>query len=178
LHFVWFLKIEGGSSLKIIKTLVTCFALIVTCFALITGAFILGMKWQEYQYSDICLDMGGGKNPGESPICILEKTITKPEEIFKPDEYSRKLIGPWLIEGEDWGFTLYNDGTASSINAATLIYQQWRIKNGQLCLTARSIGNHTQSVSEECLNYKITGKDGKAKLSIGEGNYKTTYNRP
>jgi hypothetical protein len=135
------------------------------------------MKWEKFQATDICLDMGGGKNPGESPICIVEKIVTKPEEKLKLDEKTKKLIGPWLIEGEDWGFTLYNDGTASSINSTTLIYQKWSIKNEKLCLTARSIGNHNQSVSEECLNYRVTGKDGKAKLNIGNGNIKTTYNR-
>ncbi len=135
------------------------------------------MKWQEFQYTDICLDMGGGKNPSESPICIVDKIITNPKEKFKLDERSKKLIGSWLIEGEDWGFTFYNDGTASSINSATLIYQQWRINNGKICLTVRSVGNHTQSVSEECLNYRITGKDGKSKLSIGEGEFKITYKR-
>jgi len=38
-------------------------------------AFFTGMKWNEFQYNDICLDMGGGKNPGNHPICIVERNI-------------------------------------------------------------------------------------------------------
>lgn len=140
---------------------------LVACFALIAGVFIIGMKWQASLYTDICLDMGGGQTPEGSHICIVEKVITKAEEKFKLDAKSKKLIGQWLIEGANWGFSLYSDGTASSINAATFIYQQWRIKNDQLCLTARSIGNRTQSVAEECRNYSITGKGGNAKLRVG-----------
>lgn len=89
-------------------------------------------------------------------------------------EPSQKFLGPWLIQGKDWGFTLHDDGTASSINAATLVYQKWHLEKEVLCLASRSIGNHTQSVSEECLSYRIEGEDGDAKLTIG----KTTYNRP
>jgi hypothetical protein len=38
-------------------------------------AFFTGMKWNEFQYNDICLDMGGGKNPGNHPICTVDNTI-------------------------------------------------------------------------------------------------------
>ncbi len=36
-------------------------------------AFLAGMWWQRQRYLDICLDMGGGLNPGGYPICVLEK---------------------------------------------------------------------------------------------------------
>lgn len=139
---------------------------LIIYFVLIASSFIIGIKWQEFQYD--------AKNSMESHDYIA---ITKPKETFKLDKNSKKLIGRWLIKGENWGFTLYNDGTASSINSATLIYQQWHLKNSKLCLTTRSIGNHTQSVSKECLNYKIAGKDNKAILSIGKGKSKITYIR-
>jgi hypothetical protein len=41
-------------------------------FCLIVGSFFLGMKWNQFQYEDTCLDMGGGKNPGNHPICVIE----------------------------------------------------------------------------------------------------------
>ncbi|XLQ19691.1 MAG: hypothetical protein ACKUBY_03805 [Candidatus Moraniibacteriota bacterium] len=41
-------------------------------FVCIGLSFVLGMQWQKFQYNDICLDMGGGKNPGGHPICIVE----------------------------------------------------------------------------------------------------------
>jgi hypothetical protein len=150
---------------------------LVISLILAIASFVLGMEWQAFQYNDICLDMGGGENPSGNPICVVTKTIIQAEEKFMLNEQSEKLLGPWLIQGEDWGFALYDDGTASSINAATLVYQKWYIQKGKLCLTSRSIGNHTQSVSEECLSYSIKGEDGDAKLSIGKGDYKTIYNR-
>ncbi len=38
-------------------------------------SFVVGMWWQKQIYLDICLDMGGGLNPGGYPICVLEKHI-------------------------------------------------------------------------------------------------------
>ncbi len=35
--------------------------------------FYLGMKWQRFRYLDACLDMGGGTNPGNHEICVIEK---------------------------------------------------------------------------------------------------------
>ncbi len=49
--------------------------ILIVCFILIVCSFILGMKWQEFKYNDICLDMGGGKNPDGKPICIVEKIV-------------------------------------------------------------------------------------------------------
>lgn len=52
------------------------------------------------------------------------------------------LLGSWVEpipgnEKEFQGFTLNSDGTAKSINMATLQYQKWRFKDGQLILTAK-----------------------------------------
>lgn len=35
--------------------------------------FKAGMAWEKFQYEDICLDLGGGMNPGNFPICVVEK---------------------------------------------------------------------------------------------------------
>lgn len=48
-----------------VKTLLLITALI--------GAFYAGMKVQAFIYEDTCLDLGGGKNPGNYPICVIEK---------------------------------------------------------------------------------------------------------
>jgi len=40
---------------------------------LLFAAFYAGMKVQAFIYEDICLDLGGGKNPGNYPICVVEK---------------------------------------------------------------------------------------------------------
>ncbi len=41
--------------------------------AALIGAFYAGMRTQAYLYEDLCLDLGGGKNPGNDPICVIEK---------------------------------------------------------------------------------------------------------
>ena len=40
---------------------------------LLIGAFYAGMRTQAYLYEDFCLDLGGGKHPGNYPICVIEK---------------------------------------------------------------------------------------------------------
>ena len=40
---------------------------------LILGSVWLGMIWNEFQYNDTCLDMGGGMNPENDPICVVTK---------------------------------------------------------------------------------------------------------
>lgn len=35
-------------------------------------AFWAGMTFQSARYDDICLDLGGGRNPGNHPICVLD----------------------------------------------------------------------------------------------------------
>ncbi len=37
------------------------------------AAFFAGMWWQSQRYEDLCLDLGGGQNPGGYPICVIEK---------------------------------------------------------------------------------------------------------
>ena len=44
--------------------------LLVVIFIL---AFAGGMWWQKQKYLDICLDLGGGMNPGNYPICVIER---------------------------------------------------------------------------------------------------------
>ena len=41
--------------------------------AALIGTFYAGMRTQAYLYEDLCLDLGGGKNPGNYPICVLER---------------------------------------------------------------------------------------------------------
>ena len=35
---------------------------------------IIGIVWKSHHYNTLCLDLGGGKNPGDYPICVVEKT--------------------------------------------------------------------------------------------------------
>lgn len=57
------------------------------------------------------------------------------------------LIGSWEDQSEKaLHFTLNADGTAQSDNMATLLYQQWRVKDNQLFLVAKSVGNKQTSI--------------------------------
>ena len=41
--------------------------------AALIGTFYAGMKVQAFIYENTCLDLGGGKNPGNYPICVPER---------------------------------------------------------------------------------------------------------
>lgn len=45
------------------------------------AAFILGMKVQSFLYDDICLDMGGGRNPGNYEICVIKETLSQNDNV-------------------------------------------------------------------------------------------------
>lgn len=56
------------------------------------------------------------------------------------------LTGTWLepipgMEDQTQGFTLEDDGTAASVNMATLQYTTWAKEGDQLILSGNSIGN-------------------------------------
>ena len=36
-------------------------------------SFWAGLQFQKAQYDDVCLDLGGGQNPGQYPICVVEQ---------------------------------------------------------------------------------------------------------
>ena len=43
--------------------------------------FAGGMSYAQYRYDDICLDLGGGRDPGGHGICVVvvdDGTVTKP----------------------------------------------------------------------------------------------------
>jgi len=89
------------------------------------------------------------------------------------------LIGSWVepIPGNPnaiQGFTLNEDGTASSINMHTLLYQKWVLKPGKLILTAKSIGNHSSSIDDEAYTIELVGKNS---LKLNNGYASLTYKR-
>lgn len=57
-----------------------------------------------------------------------------------------QITGTWTqpvpgMENMTQGFVLNTDGTASSVNMATLAYDTWRHDGDNLIMTGRSIGN-------------------------------------
>ena len=69
--------------------------------------------------------------------------LTDHSKIEKPAVAdTSSLIGSWEDQSEKaLHFTLNADGTAQSDNMATLLYQQWSVKDNQLFLVAKSVGN-------------------------------------
>ncbi|MDO4696882.1 MAG: hypothetical protein Q4A49_05080 [Neisseria sp.] len=42
--------------------------------ALLIAVFYAGMRVQAFLYDDLCLDLGGGRNPENYPICVIEQS--------------------------------------------------------------------------------------------------------
>ena len=75
-----------------------------------------------------------------------------------PEKIQNPLIGSWvepnpINEKELQGMTLNEDGTAESINMATLLYKKWWQQNDELVLVSESIGNKLTIVDTS--NYPI-----------------------
>lgn len=49
--------------------------LLIVAAAIVIAAmsFWAGLNFQKAQYNDVCLDLGGGQNPGQHPICVVEQ---------------------------------------------------------------------------------------------------------
>lgn len=57
------------------------------------------------------------------------------------------IEGTWTepvpgMENMEQGFTLDKDGKASSVNMATLQYENWKQEGDRLILSGKSVGNH------------------------------------
>ena len=88
------------------------------------------------------------------------------------------LTGSWKDQSEKaLDFTLYADGKAKSDNMATLLYQQWYLKDNQLFLVAKSIGNKNSFI--DTIDYSIQ-KLNDSELTLKQGdlilNYKKVNN--
>lgn len=72
------------------------------------------------------------------------------------------------------GFILNPDGTAESVNMATLQYDTWTLNGNELTMTGRSIGNgQTIEFSETYTIEKLTPDT----LVLRNGNMTMTYTR-
>ncbi len=65
-------------------------------------AFYAGIKLEDFQYTDLCLDMGGGRNPGDYEICVIEKNLDESikdnpnlkDSVYYCDELGNKFVSP------------------------------------------------------------------------------------
>lgn len=90
-----------------------------------------------------------------------------------------KLIGTWLqpvpgIENQQQGIIFYKDGSASSVNMRTLVYESWKQDGDILQLRGKSIGNgQTFEIEEEFIIRQLDGRH----LVLQLGDMVVTYTR-
>lgn len=82
------------------------------------------------------------------------------------------FTGVWLepVPGQfqkEQGFELFADGTAKSVNMATLIYQGWKVDGGKLVLWGKSVGNGGTHSFDETWDV-VTVSDKKLVLQRGK----------
>ena len=89
-----------------------------------------------------------------------------------------KLVGVWLepIPGMDGfqGMALSADGTARSVNMATLEYDRWQLFGRQLVLAGKSIGNGQTLEFADTLDIVRVDADS---LILGRGDGRRAYSR-
>lgn len=89
------------------------------------------------------------------------------------------IEGSWVepipgMENQMQGVNLEKGGKASSINMATLQYEQWEQKDNLLILSGKSIGNHeTVSFTDTLTIEKLTGNE----LVLKKGNLTINYQK-
>ncbi|MCV9934129.1 lipocalin family protein [Flavobacterium sp. LS1R47] len=99
----------------------------------------------------------------------IQENSNEPKKAVESNQFSKEqLVGNWVQPNpinskEVQGFSLLENGTAKSINMATLLYEKWWLDNNELFLVTTSIGNHTKST--DTLPYKIIKLDS-SNLSI------------
>ena len=106
-----------------------------------------------------------------------QETTNEIDSDLKIENYKNLLLGSWvqpnpINEKEVQGFTLKNDGTAESINMATLLYKKWWTEEGKLILVSESLGNGSSSI--DTTKYEIINKTNSI-LELKNGNYTDRY---
>ncbi|HWS61100.1 MAG TPA: lipocalin family protein [Flavobacterium sp.] len=106
---------------------------------------------------------------------------TTPETTVKETakDTTNLLVGSWvqpnpINDKEVQGFTIKSDGTAESINMATLLYKKWWEEDGKLILVSESIGNSSSSM--DTMRYDIV-KNTATELEIKMGDFVDKYKK-
>lgn len=106
-------------------------------------------------------------NPLLILICL---TVTA---LLSCNSSPQSLVGSWIDVMPETaqfkqGFTLNNDGSAKSINMATLVYDSWQIYDNTLILNGQSLGNGQNITFSDTLSIsKITQDSLILKSSYG-----------
>ena len=111
----------------------------------------------------------------------ITKQETKHGEvrISKTEEKTNLLVGSWvepnpINEKEMQGIKINSDGTAESINMATLLYKKWWKDADKLFLVSESIGNGSSSI--DTTKYEIV-KLNEKEIELKDRDYIIKYKR-
>lgn len=119
------------------------------------------------------------KDPKEAPVTDETATTEVVDETAPEAVDTKGLVGSWIQpnpanEKEVQGFDLKEDGTAESINMATLKTLKWWVEADQLFLEQESIGNGTSGI--DTLSYKFEVVDGKT-LNLTRGEFTNAFTK-
>lgn len=127
----------------------------------------------------VAISFASCKDTKETPVTDETATTEVVEETAPEAVDTKVLVGSWIQpnpanEKEVQGFDLKEDGTAESINMATLKTSKWWVEGDQLFLEQESIGNGTSGV--DTLSYKFEVVDGKT-LNLVNGELKDSFTK-
>lgn len=99
--------------------------------------------------------------------------------VSEKEKKENLLIGSWVEPNpinnkEVQGLKINNDGTAESINMATLVYKKWWEEADKLVLVSESIGNGGSSI--DTTKYDIV-KLNEIELELKEGDFSVKYKK-
>jgi len=112
-----------------------------------------------------------GNDNSSAPVMKTTKVVN-----LELTDKEQKLMGSWVEpipeEGNSFqGFTLYADGTASSINTGKLLYKEWQIRGDRLSLLVESKGKGVESQDMETYSFEQISQNTLL-LKIGKSTFK------
>lgn len=121
-------------------------AVIAAIIMAIVLSFWAGSEFRQANIDDLCLDLGGGRNPGEYPICVVEVQNTAlwlgPIRVTRKDVVEFELQRS--VDGQPQVRLVLSPEIASTLTAFTMqsIGQDMDIRiGGQLANSVRISGS-------------------------------------
>jgi hypothetical protein len=150
-------------------------SILAALIAASAAGFLWGRHYQRQRYEELCADLGGTIRSEELSLCVVEE---EPRHALEAAPCSN-VIGSWVepVPGrpdQRQGFILYGDGSARSINMATLLYKGWKISGKNITLSYESVGNHVRFESSDEYEYEMPDKD---RLILKKDDWRLEYSR-
>ncbi len=109
-------------------------------------------------------------------ICIMKRllSIAVVLMILGMTSCTSSPVGTWIEPtggSEEIGFTLYKDGSATSVNMGYVEFKQWEKKGDLLILRGDNLGSRKHEFSDTMKIENIT----KTELTLSQAGYSVTY---